>query len=197
MRISWLPGLAVLFLAVMSLMAPEGRAGERQLLGGVVDIGKYSDRYEARFGVMSYDTGLFTSKLYDGAVINGEILFPSPDFLSAIGSPRPHIGFDFAAVDDPIHFLYAGLTWDTHLTERVYLTASVGGALTTADNLDNRNDGYKALGCNTLFHLGAGIGYDITKSTSIQLYADHFSNANLCSPNNGAEAAGIRFGYRF
>src|SRR5690606_33171516 len=146
--------------------------------------------------LLSYDTGVFTHQDFNGVVLNGELLFPSPDFLYRFGSPRPHIGFDAALVDDPIHFLYAGLTWDTYFTERLYLTTSLGGGITTADNLENPTD-YKALGCRALFHLGAGIGYDLTPNLTFQLYADHFSNAGLCSPNDGAEAAGIRLGYRF
>jgi hypothetical protein len=129
-------------------------------------------------------------------VINGEFLFKSPDFLSGVGSPRPYIGFDAAIVDDPIHFAYAGLNWDFSLTERLYLSASVGGAITTAENLKDP-ESYKALGCRALFHLGTALGFDITPDLTAQLYVDHFSNANLCSPNEGAEAAGIRLGYRF
>lgn len=56
---------------------------------------------------------------------------------------------------------------------------------------------YKALGCNVLFHLGAGIGFDVTPNLTIQAYTDHFSDANLCKRNNGAEATGVRVGYRF
>lgn len=48
-----------------------------------------------------------------------------------------------------------------------------------------------------LFRIGAGIGYDITDNLTVQLYADHFSNANPADENNGAENAGLRFGYRF
>jgi hypothetical protein len=160
------------------------------------EVGRYADRYEARFGVMAYDRGAFTTDEYSGTVINGEFLFKSPDFLSQIGAPRPYVGFDAAIADDAIHFAYAGLNWDFSLTERLYLTTSFGGAITTADNLENPTS-YKALGCRAMFHVGLGLGFDITPDLTAQLYADHFSNANLCSPNEGAEATGIRLGYRF
>jgi len=178
------------------LTAPELWAEERYLFGDFGLIGKNADRFEVQLGLLSYDTGLFTDQDFHGAVVNAEILFPSPDFLYFLGSPRPHIGIDAALVDDPIHFAYAGLTWDTYLTKRLYFSASAGGALTTADNLENPTE-YKALGSRVLFHLGAGLGFDVTDNATIQLYADHFSNANLTSPNDGAENAGIRFGYRF
>lgn len=171
-------------------------AGEHLLFGGLLSVGKQSDRFEVRGGVLSYDTGIFSPKEFDGVVINGEFLFRSPEFLNILGSPRPYVGFSVAAVDDGVHFGYAGLNWDFYLTNKFYLTGSLGGSVNTAKNLTSPV-GYKALGCNVLFHLAAGVGYDITDDFTVQLYADHFSNANLCSRNMGQEAAGIRLGYRF
>jgi lipid A 3-O-deacylase len=159
-------------------------------------FGGYSQYTEARLGVMAYDRGIFTTDDYSGTVINGELLFRSPEFLSGIGSPRPYLGFDIAIVDDPIHFIYAGLNWDYSLTNRLYISASVGGAITTAEDLHTPTT-YKALGCRALVHLGLGIGFDITERFTIQAYADHFSNGNLCEENEGAEAMGVRVGYRF
>lgn len=154
------------------------------------------DQYEILLGVLSYDTGLFSTHDYNGVVINGEVLFPSPGFLSWLGSPRPQVGFNATFASHPVHFIYAGLNWEFHLAARLYLSANVGGAITTAGNLKNPL-GYKALGSRALFHLGLGLGYDITPHATVQLYADHFSNANLAHPNDGAEDAGVRFGYRF
>ncbi|MGB3646833.1 MAG: acyloxyacyl hydrolase [Mesorhizobium sp.] len=160
------------------------------------ELGRYSDKMEARLGVMAYDRGFFSTDDFSGTVINGELLFRSPEFLEAIGSPRPYIGFDAAIAHDPVHFFYAGLNWDMSLTDRLYLSASLGGSINTARNLIDPTT-YKALGCRVLFHLGAGIGFDITPNLTIQAYADHFSDANLCRENNGAEATGVRVGYRF
>lgn len=160
------------------------------------EAGIHSQYNEIRFGVLSYDTGIFSTKNNNGIVINGEFLFKSPEFLSFIGSPRPYIGFDAATVSNPIHFIYSGLSWDFRIYQKLHLTTSLGGAVTTAKELHDP-DGYKAMGCKVLFHLGAGLGYDFNKNWTAQLYADHFSNANLCEENNGAEAAGIRIGYRF
>jgi hypothetical protein len=195
-KTSWAGTILVSVLATVFLVSA-GHAKDRYPGDTVDRIGKNADRFELQLGVMSYDTGIFTHKLYDGVVINGEVLFPSPGFLSAIGSPRPHLGFDYAAVDDPVHFIYGGLTWDAYLTDRLYVLASLGAGVTTADDLRTRDEGHKALGCRVLFHLGAGLGFDLSEHTTVQLYADHFSNGGLCSPNNGAEAAGVRFGYRF
>jgi len=156
----------------------------------------HSDEYEALLGILSYDTGLFSTHDYHGIVINGEVLFPSPDYLAWAGSPRPQIGFDATFAADPVHFIYAGLNWEFHIASRFYLSANVGGAITTASNLKDPV-GYKPLGSRALFHLGLGLGYDLNRHTTLQLYADHFSNADLTQPNAGAEDAGVRLGYRF
>jgi lipid A 3-O-deacylase len=187
---------AAFTVLILSFVVMEAGAEEQYLFGEFGQIGKNADKLELQLGLLSYDTGLFTHQDFNGAVLNGEILFPSPDFLAPLGSPRPHLGFDAALVDDPIHFAYAGLTWDVYFTKWLYLSASFGGALTTAQNLEDPTE-YKALGCRGLFHVGAGLGFDITEKATVQLYADHFSTASLCEPNNGAENAGIRFGYRF
>lgn len=157
---------------------------------------KNADRFEARLGVLSYDSGIFSPQEQTGVVINGEFLFPSPGFLEWLGSPRPYIGFDYAPKSLQTDFIYAGFNWEAYVTKRIYLTGSLGGAVHNAPNLLNPV-AYKALGCRALFHLAAGVGYDITDHVTVQLYADHFSNANTCPRNAGQEAAGIRFGYRF
>lgn len=180
---------AILYSLLMGATLSSAHAGE-------LVFGKNADKYEIRGGVLSYDTGLFTSQDYSGVVINGELVLPSPHFLSVLGSPRPYIGASIATMNNGIHFFYAGLTWDAYVTDRIYVSGSVGGSLNTAENLDDPV-GYKALGSNVLFHLGAGIGYDITPNTTVQLYAEHFSNATLAEPNNGQESAGLRVGYRF
>jgi len=37
----------------------------------------------------------------------------------------------------------------------------------------------------------------IGEKTSLSLYLDHISNANLCDNNEGLETAGVRLGFRF
>lgn len=164
--------------------------------GRFLQPGIHSDWNEIRAGLLAYDRGLFTTDEYDGVVINGEFLFRSPQMLSGIGSPRPYIGFDAAIADDPVHFIYGGLNWDFRLTQKLYLSTSFGGAVTTADELENPKN-HKALGCRVLFHVGAAVGYDVSERWTVQAYADHFSNADLCEQNDGAEAMGLRVGYRF
>ena len=183
-----LTGSLLLLVGTLNAHAQDGDAW--------LKFGRNADRLEARMGILSYDTGFFTQHNQTGIVVNGELVFPSPSFLEFIGSPRPYIGFDLAPNSNQTDFVYAGLNWEAYVTERVYLTASVGGSLNNASDLINPAS-YRALGCRALFHLGAGIGFDITPDVTVQLYADHFSNANICRRNGGQEAAGVRFGYRF
>lgn len=160
------------------------------------EFGRYADRIEARIGGAFYDTGLLTNHLYNGGVVNGEFLLPSLAFLKLIGAPRPYLGFDAGIADEPIHFLYAGLTWDYHLTRRLYLSGSVGGAINTAEELDASPD-TRSLGTRATFHVGAAIGYDFTPAITAQIYTNHFSNAYLSSPNDGHDSSGVRLGFRF
>jgi len=78
-----------LFVALAALCgmlaACPASAKDRYLFPGFGLIGKYSNKFELRLGVAAYDTGIFTTHSFNGTVINGELLFPSPDFLSAIG----------------------------------------------------------------------------------------------------------------
>lgn len=164
----------------------------------IFQFGKNADMLEIRMGALSYGTGAFTHEDERGIVINGELVLPSPGFLEVIGSPRPYLGFDFAPDDDQTDFFYAGLNWEAYFTDRLYLSASFGGSINNARQLVQPVDYLEALlGCRVLLHLGAGLGFDISRQLTVQLYADHFSNANICSENGGAEAAGLRVGYRF
>lgn len=177
--------LATLALALLPAYA---------LAGG---FGTNAERIEARIGAAFYDTGLLTQPVTSrGGVVNGEFLFASPDFLDGFGSPRPYVGMDLGVAANPIHFFYAGLNWDYHFTQRLYVSGSVGGAVHTAADLVNPPT-QRALGSRVLFHLGAAIGFDFTPNLTGQIYTNHFSNAGLANPNEGHDSSGIRFGYRF
>ena len=82
MRTSTQLAAMVAFLALGSYSAAAGEAG---FLGGI-DIGKNAARYEVRAGGAAYDVGPFTPDTFDGGVINGEVLAPSPAFLEGARS---------------------------------------------------------------------------------------------------------------
>lgn len=156
---------------------------------------------ELKLGLLAHDAGLFSSPKEPGVDIHGQLVFQSFAFLKRLAGARPHLGFN--AATNGISQVFAGLTWDTVFgaQERFYLLGELGGAIHNADPLDppsgRERDGQRYLGCRALFRLAAGLGYRITDQVSIEFYADHISNATLCSNNEGLENAGVRLGYRF
>lgn len=184
------------FGALLALGAGPAAAQEAGFLGGI-QVGKNADKYEMRLGVGGYDAGPFTPNSFSGAVINGEFLFPSFDFLSGIGSPRPYIGTDIAISDFPIHVFYAGLNWQAYLTQRLYLGFSLGGSVNSDSKRTNERDQERDLGSSVLFHLQASAGVDITEKLGAEVFLNHVSNANLAGSNDGLESTGVRLTWRF
>lgn len=184
-------------LALSLVFSSPAAAGDESLIDGLrFETGRNADRYEMRLGLAAYDTGLFSSQRFSGLTLHGQVMFPSPEFLAPIGAPRPYVGVNISPGGERTDFLFAGVEWETYFTDRLYLLASVGGAVHNADDLYGPV-AYKALGCRALFHLSAGLGYDVSPNLTVQVYHDHFSNAGLCSRNQGADHAGVRVGYRF
>lgn len=156
-----------------------------------------SAAYELRVG------GMATNLENGGAVgdntpgINIEFLFarynvPQADPVTTfVLSPRLHLGTTIAP--DGINEVYAGFTWEYHLATRVFLEASLGGAVHDGPNGDN-SDSY---GCTVLFRESASLGLDITNRVRLLATVDHVSNAGLCSENQGLTNAGVRLGYRW
>jgi len=186
-----LAGLLVVGLAGPTLAKDDTILGE-------IKVGKYSDVWEVRFGGAAFDTGPASPNHFSGAIINAEVLAPSPDFLEVIGSPRPLLGTEIAVSDDPIHVIYGGLNWEAHVTERLYLGFSGGGSWNSSQVTTNSSSGAtKDLGSSFLFLLQASIGYDITEKVTVQAFYNHFSNAYLATKNPGLESVGGRLGVRF
>jgi len=146
--------------------------------------------------VAAYDTGPLTKHQYGGSSVNAEVVLPSPDVLSGIGSPRPYVGVDVSGVENAISVGYAGLTWDYHVTATLYVSGSLGGAINSAKELKHSRH-TRSLGSNFGFHVGAAVGYDFSEDVTAQVYVNHFSNAYLARPNDGHETTGLRIGLRF
>ncbi len=189
--------LALSAAVVLFVSGFNATAGESASPLDGIEFGKNAGKWEVRGGVAAYDAGPFTPRHFSGGVINGEILAPSPDFLVPIGAPRPYIGADIAISDHPIHVFYAGLNWEAYLAKNFYVGFSAGGSVNTSEEEANDAGEVKRLGSNVLFHLQASVGFDISETTTAQLYLNHFSNAGLADSNNGLESVGIRFGIRF
>ena len=187
----------ILAAAFASIALPAvAQESSRMALGGIV-IGKNADLMEWRLGGGLYDTGPFTPDSFSGGTVNAEVLLPSPDFLAAIGSPRPYLGTDIAISNDPIHVFYAGLNWEAYLTDAFYLGFSLGGSVNSDSKVGNDEGEVRDLGSPILFHLQASAGYDFTRNLGAQIYLIHVSNANIADSNDGLESTGLRLVYRY
>lgn len=156
---------------------------------------------EIRGGVLLQGAGPISPDKEEGAGINAEILFRPLAALSAIGAPRPHLGFSAATDGDATSQIYGGLTWELSLTAKFFADAGLGLAVhdgeTDFDPMDPNIGSTQFLGCRALFRLSGDLGYRLTERLSVSLHADHISNAGLCSENEGLDNTGLRLGYRF
>lgn len=131
-------------------------------------------------------------------VINGELLFGRPEraydnpILDHLLRPRPHLGF--SVTPEGTSQIYAGVTWDVKLTDRLYFETSFGGTLHDGPTASDDPDSY---GCSLLFRESASLGYAITERTHLLLTVDHMSNASLCDQNQGLTNAGVRLAHRW
>lgn len=160
---------------------------------------------EVKIGALAHDVGFLGHHVESGADANLEVLFTSPDILSVIGSPRPHIGGDINT-DGNTSDGYFGLTWGITLIQNlfasgdgVFANGSLGGAVHDGSPLTGavQPPGHKLLGSRILFRESAELGYQITPQVSVSALLDHISNANLAPRNAGITNAGARFGFKF
>jgi len=193
-----IPGPPILVLAVLGAAAslalgPTRAAAQVNLID------------EVKTGVLAHDVGLLTHHVESGADVNVEMLFVSPDMLSIIGSPRPHIGADINTAGNTSDG-YLGLTWGWTLVPSLFgggalfANGSLGGAVQngfTGTTATEPPPGRKFLGSTVLFRESAELGYQITPIVSISALLDHISNANLAPRNAGITSAGARLGFKF
>jgi lipid A 3-O-deacylase len=157
---------------------------------------------EVKAGALWHDIGFLGHHTERGADVDLEMLFTSPDLLSILGSPRPHLGADINTAGDTSD-VFAGLTWGISLIQNlfrpgdaIYVTGSLGGAYQDG-YIDNAPDKRKKMGSPILFRESAELGYQITPVISIGAIIDHISNANLGQHNAGITNAGARLGFKF
>lgn len=162
--------------------------------------GEFLTQPEVKLGVLSHGAGFFSSGSNDGVDFNFEYQFESPRLLDFLGSPRPHLGASLTTSGDDVHRFYGGLSWNYLFADDFFVSGHAGAAIHTADNLREPASGDpngRYLGCRVLFRLAAGLGYRISDHVDVELFMDHFSNANLCGSNDGLESMGIRLGYSY
>lgn len=158
---------------------------------------------ELKVGVFAQGWGNIGADKEQGVGFNVEAAFVSPDFLSVIGSPRPHLGVIVASDSDATNQIYAGLEWRAYLRERFFASLSLGGAVHDGETkYENGVDRPRIsntlfLGCRALFRVAGDIGYDVTDRLRLSVHMAHISNGNLCSVNEGLDHFGMRLGVKF
>jgi lipid A 3-O-deacylase len=171
------------------------------LLGASPAVAGWID--EGKVGILAHDVGIFGDNVESGFDVDGELIFKPPRFLKIIGSPRQDVGISINT-DNKTSFLYLDiLNWRPTLSrnllrpdDAIYVTGFLGGAVHDG-NLNHDTSDKKALGSRVLYHLGAGIGYQINPVNSIEAYFVHLSNAGASSHNGGINDIGIRVGFKF
>jgi lipid A 3-O-deacylase len=150
---------------------------------------------ELRAGWVENDAGIFSNKKEKGSDVNAEVLFTSPDFLSAIWSPRPHLGTSINTAGQTSQ-VYGGLTWTYNFTDHVFGDFSFGPSLNNGA-LDKRDPDRKALGSHILFRESLSVGWRFDAVNSLSIMLDHISNGGLARYNGGMETLGLRYGFHF
>jgi lipid A 3-O-deacylase len=151
---------------------------------------------ELRFGALAHSIEPGHSE--GGADVNLELLFRRPAisfghaFADFVFRPRVHVGASINTIGDTDQ-IYAGLTWDLKITERLSLEASFGGSWHDGPLSGSAPDRY---GCRLNFRESFSIGYALNEAWAIYGSIAHMSNANLCSDNSGISSAGVRIGYK-
>lgn len=150
---------------------------------------------EVRGGVYAHDIDFWSFNREEGADVNAEVLFVSPDFLEAVWSPRPHLGLTVNTAGDTSH-AYTGLTWEYDIFGDFFIDGSLG---ISAHNgyRDTDDPDRKSLGSPVLFRIGAAVGYNLTEKVNVSIQFEHMSNAYLANENEGMDNVGLRLGYRF
>jgi lipid A 3-O-deacylase len=157
---------------------------------------------EIKIGVLANDIALFERHVEAGTDVNFEMLFTPPEIFKPIGSPRPDVGVTINSAGETQRG-YFGLTWGITLIQRlfgpsdsVWANGSLGGAVQNGF-VDDAPPGRTNFGSPVLFHLSLELGYQASPTTSLSLFIEHMSNANLVPQNDGMTDAGARIGFKF
>ena len=169
-------------------------------VAGVPTLGGTSGRIglfsEVRLGLAAHDPW---SPERGAADVQGLLLFAKPVKLDGGLDPllpRFQIGGSLSTAGKTSH-VHAGFNWTFDVTQKVFVEASLGGALhdgkITRPAPANRN----AMGCSGAFRESVGVGYRLDGNWSVVANLEHLSNGGLCKTNRGLTNLGVSVGYRF
>ena len=153
---------------------------------------------EVRFGVLSHDAAPFESNRPESGIdLNAEVRFVSPELLSYVLAPRPHLGLT-VNTNGETNQLYGGLTWTFDSSRRrLFFDLALGFSVHDGE-LDDASGRRLSLGSRVLFRVSGELGFRFSKAQqySISGFWDHASNGGLFGDSNqGIDTIGVRFGY--
>ena len=165
------------------------------------------DTIEARFGITAHD---LSDHVEDGPNYTVELLFPSPDFMEAIWSPRPFIYGSFNS-NGLTNFGATGLAWDWEIADGVAFEFTTG--LSYNDGVEDidpnappgdpnriRLATTRALmGNRILFYNGFGLDMEVAENWGVGVYYEHISHGQILASgrNQALDNAGVRVSYQF
>ncbi len=153
--------------------------------------------HEVKVGVQYHDPG----DLWSGfrrepisADINVEVVLrPGIDLFG--GTLRPAAGGTWNT-EGGTSRAYVDARWQIEGPAGLFLGLGLGGAIHDG-NIDPVDPGKKALGSRILFHIPLEIGVHLDSHSSVSFFFDHISNGYTQVFNEGLDAWGVRYGYRF
>lgn len=153
---------------------------------------------ELRFGLLAHNKGPFAGHVEDGAQVNIEARFRSPDIFKYIFDPRPTVGISANTAGDT-SFAYAGLTWGGFVWKGLFIEGFFGMAVHDGWlNSDDVKPDRRLMGSRVTFREAIEVGYRFLENHSISFVLDHYSNAGwIAERNQGNDDLGFRYGYKF
>lgn len=164
---------------------------------------------EVRVGVTQHNvcvTDCDNANKEDGPNISAELVFTSPDVLSAILAPRPYLMGSLNTSGDTSYGA-AGLIWNFRLTERLSFEPGVGYALhdgaleSPFPQGDPQGDAFTSdhvlLGSHDLFRTSLAVNYAISDRWGAQILYEHLSHGQILGNgrNQGLDNVGLRVTY--
>ena len=111
------------------------------------------------------------------------------------GTLRPAIGGSYNSQGGTSRG-YIDARWQLEGPAGIFIALGIGAAV--HDGTLNPTDPLrKALGSRALFHFPAEIGWRWDRHNSLSVYFEHISNGYTQDFNEGLDAIGVRYGYRF
>lgn len=160
-------------------------------------VGSFVPFHELKIGALGHDVPYmwsgFNKEPYN-VDINAELQFvPIVSFWG--GSLHPVVGGTFN-FDGYTSKAYASLRWYREFANATYFGVGLGVAVHDGETF-TADPNYKQLGRRWLFHDSFEYGIRYDQNHSISIYYEHISNASTAVRNQGLDAIGLRYGYRF